>query len=125
MKVKLAQAIAASNRCATRWYQSLPLPTRRPRAPDDQWIRSSPRRGCYAIAARRRACGLSPCLARFPQRDEVGMDLAGVRVLFAERVTEPCMSRLQQGLGLVEPALPCQRRAHHAPGLGHPPVIFG
>src|SRR3546814_7925782 len=36
MKVKLAQAIAASNRCAIRSSQLLPLPTRRPPAADDQ-----------------------------------------------------------------------------------------
>src|SRR3546814_14135807 len=36
MKVKLAQAIAASNRFAIRSSQLLPLPTRRPPAADEQ-----------------------------------------------------------------------------------------
>src|SRR3546814_14116524 len=51
MKVKLAQAIAASNRCAIRSSQLLPLPTRRPRPRTISGLRSSPWRGCYAIGS--------------------------------------------------------------------------
>src|SRR3546814_8355236 len=136
MKVKLAQAIAASNRCAIRSSQLLPLPTRRPPAADDQrtsivsparmlrdWRRvlrfGRPGHGIArdldprlaAAGSRRpgyRCCRRSTgCL----QVRETALGGKGARVFFAKGLLQVRVSGFQQRFGGVQLALCCPGRA--------------